>query len=102
MLKLIRKKSSPDQTWEIVEETDTWYIDRAGNTYAKANYELTTALLWRNVTRDIIVIEPFSDKGHYNPGGVFHKGIRIAQLVCGGDYRLVVKGDHAVIEEKVK
>ena len=43
---------------------------------------------WTDVTKDIEIREDRYRKDGFDPGGVFHAGERLANLICGGRYRV--------------
>lgn len=96
---IIQPKTAAAEYIEVDEESTNWFVTKLGSTYSKDRY-MKVSSGWLNVTREITIKEPIH-KMSYNPGGVYHNNTKIAELVCGGKYRLRITGTEAVIEKRV-
>lgn len=85
---------SPIPVLDVVEESASYYIARSPSDRldvqicAKAVWKPVLETKWVSVTGSLEIREDRHTKSGYDPGGVFHNGERLANLVCGGRYRI--------------
>ena len=85
----------------VEEETEKWFVSSCGKTYPKTHYMKIEVPQWRNATSELEIREPVHKGLHREQGGIYHNGKCIAQLCCGGKYRLQIDGHVATIQQLV-
>jgi len=98
--KLMRRKNMKEfkiqikgsfNTFMCQDESESYYIGCSQKLYSKFDYErIPDEPKWVDVTHELVITEPIKAfaKSTGVPGQVSHNGIAIANLTCGGKYKV--------------